>query len=489
MKRFWSWLAVWCGKNAGIVAVVGLLLTLTLGVGASRLEFATSQASYLNRSDKIYQDDLHYENLFGGQAMVVMFSMDKGKTIDQFFTKSNITKLKALTAELDAGAKAHQLQNTIDPLMVLDFSNDLTSKSWVPAVNGKPGHAEAVPLPASLAGSALLRAASTNPDDHGDPSEAGRTARGKDSVETLTKAGEVTGPHDTSNPEWVKFLLYNNNPKPTIRKALRTFFPDVHHAQIIVRLHGNQALDDQSLSADFVTSVANKYHFDGAETLTTGAPSLLQSINDYLKGGMFLLGGIAAAVMVLILLVLFDVRWRLLPLGVIVIGLIWAFGTAGFLGIPLTLATIAGLPVMLGVGIDYAIQMHARVEEEAVLSRSEHPIQETARNLCPALLVVTFDAVFAFAALHFAKVPMIRQFGYLLAVGIAVICLASIVIPLATLGIREFKSPTTRQPSRRSESARPDGGEAGRAAREGRRFRSSWSASPCSRSASWSSRS
>jgi len=104
--------------------------------------------------------------------------------------------------------------------------------------------------------------------------------------------------------------------------------------------------------------------------------------------------------------------------------------------------TIAGLPVLLGIGIDYAIQMHARVEEEVVIDRAEHPIQETARNLCPALLVVTFDAIFAFAALRFAKVPMLRQFGLLLAVGIAVICLCSIIAPLAALGIREYKSPT-----------------------------------------------
>ncbi len=146
--------------------------------------------------------------------------------------------------------------------------------------------------------------------------------------------------------------------------------------------------------------------------------------------------------MVVILLVLFDVRWRLLPLGVILIGVVWAFGLAGYLGIPLTIVTIAGLPVMLGVGIDYAIQMHARVEEEVVIDREAHPIQETARNLGPALLVVTFDAIFAFAALRFAKVPMIRDFGLLLAVGIAVICLCSIIAPLAILGIREYKSPT-----------------------------------------------
>src|SRR4029077_9792950 len=153
-----------------------------------------------------------------------------------------------------------------------------------------------------------------------------------------------------------------------------------------------------------------------------------KDINDYLRGGMLTLGGIAVGIMVLILLLLFRVRWRLLPLAVILVGVLWAFGLAGYLGISLTIVTIAGLPVMLGVGIDYAIQMHARVEEEAVLGRADHPVQATARGLCPALLVVTFDAVFAFAALHFAKVPMIRDFGLLLAVGIAVICVGSIIL-------------------------------------------------------------
>ena len=31
---------------------------------------------------------------------------------------------------------------------------------------------------------------------------------------------------------------------------------------------------------------------------------------------------------------------------------------------------------MFGIGIDYAIQMHARVEEEVVIDRAPHPIQE-----------------------------------------------------------------------------------------------------------------
>ena len=218
---------------------------------------------------------------------------------------------------------------------------------------------------------------------------------------------------------------------------------------MVVRLLGNQSIEDEGKAADFVAATTKDLAFEGATVTTTGAPVLLQDVNDYLTGGMLTLGAIAVAIMVVILLVFFDVRWRLLPLGVILIGVAWAFGLAGYLGIPLTIVTIAGLPVMLGVGIDYAIQMHARVEEEVIVDSELHPIQETAKNLGPALLVVTFDAIFAFAALRFAKVPMIRDFGLLLAVGIAAICFCSIIAPLAFLGIREYKSPTKRSDFRR----------------------------------------
>ena len=157
---------------------------------------------------------------------------------------------------------------------------------------------------------------------------------------------------------------------------------------------------------------------------------------------MLTLGGIAVAVMIVILLLFFNVRWRLLPLAVVLVGIIWAFGATGFLGIPLTLVTIAGLPVMLGIGIDYAIQMHSRIEEEVIIDASPHPIQAAARGLGPALLVVTFDAVFAFLAIQLSQVPMVRQFGWLLTVGIIAICISSIINPLAILGIREYRSPT-----------------------------------------------
>ena len=70
MQRFWSWLAVELGQRAGLVAVIGLLVTLVLGLGITQLEFATGQDSYLNKSDQVYKDNVAYQDLFGGQAML-----------------------------------------------------------------------------------------------------------------------------------------------------------------------------------------------------------------------------------------------------------------------------------------------------------------------------------------------------------------------------------------------------------------------------------
>jgi uncharacterized protein len=419
VERFWRFIAVELGKRAGLVSVIGLLVTLILGFGITQLEFSTGQDSYLNKSDTVYKDNVAYQRLFGGQAMLTLVSMEKGHTVNELFTPENQAKWRAVEDEI---RRAEGVVGVISPRTVLEFSDRL-----VQSPSGDPTQ--------SVAGRALVNATAR------EPSPEGQAARNADAAVTLQRLNAVPQEQRTlDNPAWVDFLVHDN--RGGIRRALGTFIIDDTHAQMVTRLVGNASITTEGAASDKVVAAGDRLKFDNASDITTGAPVLLQDINNYLTGGMLTLGAIAVAIMVVILLVLFDVRWRLLPLAVILIGIVWAFGLAGYLGIPLTIVTIAGLPVMLGIGIDYAIQMHARVEEEVVIDRAAHPIQETARNLGPALLVVTFDAIFAFAALRFAKVPMLRQFGLLLAVGIAVICLCSIVAPLAALGIREFKSPT-----------------------------------------------
>ena len=399
-----------------------------------------------------------YQDLFGGQIMIVLFTMDEGSSVVDLASGENRQTILDATEEIAADPN---VESVVTPLTGLEFSDSLIQNSYA-----DPGQKAALPIE-SIAGTVLQRAI-----DSEEPGSEEQILRYLDQDATACRLlgiqnplisaeqlpqdrrqecdepgfdadGDLAPDAETAvltNPEWVDFLLHDNTGE--IRKSLRTFFPDDGHAQMIVRLRATPTSRSRAPAPTAVKDAWADREIEGASIVVTGAPVLLKDINDYLRGGILTLGAIAVAIMIVILLVLFDVRWRLLPLAVVLIGVIWAFGLAGYLGIPLSVVTIAGLPVMLGVGIDYAIQMHARIEEEVIIDRASHPIQETARNLGPALLVVTFDALFAFAALRFAKVPMIRDFALLLCIGIAVICLGSIILPLATLGIREFKSPT-----------------------------------------------
>jgi hydrophobe/amphiphile efflux-3 (HAE3) family protein len=422
LRRYWSWLGLNLGKHFGLVTAIGLAVTVALGFGATRLQFKTDNTSLLNTNDPVYVENVKYQAAFGGDDMLAMFSLSPGTSLTDFLSAPNEAKMTAMAARLRA---VPGVFDVLSPVSVLSFTSAL-----VTSPNGNVAD--------SIGGKALLAAIAL------DPSPASRKLRLEDALLTAGNLAKIPVAERTlSNPRWVNFLLHDN--QGHLRKAMAIAFPNPTHAQLLVRLDGGQSINAEGATTKAILSIIASYHFQGAATVTTGAPALLTALNDYLKGGMVLLSGIAAVVMLFILVLFFDVRWRLLPFLVVGIGLVWAFGVAGYFGIPLTLATIAGLPIMLGIGIDYAIQMHSRVEEEVVLDRVAHPIQATARNLCPALLIVTLDAVFAFAALGFAHVPLIRQFGKLLVVGVVMICIGSIVLPLAILGIREFRSPTTRR--------------------------------------------
>ncbi|MGH9920841.1 MAG: efflux RND transporter permease subunit, partial [Nitrososphaerales archaeon] len=417
--RAWEWLGLNLGRRAGVVGAIGLLVTLVLGFGITTLTFTTSNADYLNKTDQAYIDSVHYASDFGGDPMAMLFTMNRGQTIDNLFTPANQQLMKTLGQKLGR-----------DP--------------WV--------YSQISPLDALSLTKSLLSSPNGNPLDSPVATDLGQTLAAPQSAKSLNLRSSYIGTefHDLgefttseqglSNPKWANFLAHE--PTGQIRLALKAVFPNNTHALFAIYLKPNLNINQESTAAQSVTDILQGSHFQNATYITAGVPAVLKEINSYLRGGILVLGGIAALVMSIILLLTFSVRWRLLPFFIVAIGLIWAFGLVGYFGIPLTLATIAALPVLLGVSMDYTIQMHSRIEEEVVLARAPHPIQSAARGLGPALLVVTFDAVFAFAAMWLSDVPGIRQFGSLLVVGIVAVCVCSIIATLAVLGIREFKSPT-----------------------------------------------
>lgn len=427
MESFWRSTAIHLGKQWKAVATVVFVITLVLvGLGASRIDFATGQDSYLNPSSQIAIDNVEFQDEFGGETVILLFSANEpGVDVADLFVGENLDTLRRLQEDL---AIVGNVRSIITPLVSLTWSNEL--------VNG--------------AGRSALIAASTR-------DEAGGAARRDDISVGLARLGEIPAEDQVvGNPAWNDLLIYGNDgftvgddgvvappdEQRAIRLSLASTYPNPQTAVGGVVLQGNLSLDDQSQATLEVLEVLDGVEFAGFDLTVTGSPVYLKEINDYLKGGMLTLGIAAIAVMAIVLGLLFKVRWRLLPLLAVIFGVLWTFSIMGLIGIDLSLVTISGLPILIGVGIDFAIQIHNRVEEEVTLDHETHPIGETLANLAPPLIAATLAGVAAFLALRLSLVPMIRDFGILLAVGIAVLVVIGIVVTSSALGIREYVDPS-----------------------------------------------
>ena len=78
-----------------------------------------------------------------------------------------------------------------------------------------------------------------------------------------------------------------------------------------------------------------------------------------------LIGG-AMVLMIIVMGLLFSyVSYGSCPVLFVGLGLTTALGLMGLAGIQLNMAVMGAFPVMIGLGIDYAIQFHARLDEES----------------------------------------------------------------------------------------------------------------------------
>ena len=441
MESFWRAAGVQLGKYWWVVLGVILVVSAVMVPGLGRLEFATGQDSYLNSDSQVAQDNEFFQDRFGGEVVVLLYRPTDGGDITGLIDGANGEELQRIESEIRA-IPGDLVFATITPWTSVQFSDNVIQEN--------------------VGTNALLSAALRDED--------GGAVRQEDIQLTLARLEAFPVEDRTvENPEWVDFLLYGNDgfalgddgavveppvDQRLIRPSLRSSFPGEPGEHVAVGgivLKGNASLQEQTDATDAVLEIMETAELDGFEVVTTGSPVYLKEINDYLQGGMLTLGATAVVVMAFVLLFLFRVRWRLLPLVVVLIGVMWAFGLLGYLGIELSLVTISGLPILIGVGIDFAIQIHNRVEEEVVLDKEQHPIAESLSNVAPALVVATVGGVLAFAALRVSQVPMIRSFGVMLIVGIVVLLITGITFPASWLGIREWRGRTQERGESRVE--------------------------------------
>jgi len=173
----------------------------------------------------------------------------------------------------------------------------------------------------------------------------------------------------------------------------------------------------------------------GVQVEMSGTPAFTQQMTEGLTSNMGILIGGAMVLMVITMGILFAyVRYRLMPVVLVAIGLVISLGLMGIAAIQLNMAVIGAFPVLIGLGIDYAIQFHARFDEEARKGSLEEAVFMTVTKTGPAVMYAMLATCMGFLAMFISEVPMIRSFGLVAIIGIFT-CYWISCIGMPTLGL------------------------------------------------------
>lgn len=222
-------------------------------------------------------------------------------------------------------------------------------------------------------------------------------------------------------------------------EVLDRYIPSNLLTMVMIKLEVGMTEQKQKSVMKNVRSFLDSTDLPPGVTVTlTGNPVFQQEMGEELSKSMGTLIMGAMILMVIVMGLLFGyVSHRFIPVLIVAIGLILTFGIMGLVGVNINTAVIAAFPVLIGLGIDYAIQFHARLEEEARKGPLTEAIRMTITRTGPAVLFAMLATTMGFFAMFISPVPMIRSFGLVAIIGVIVCYLTSLIgIPLLAILIK-----------------------------------------------------
>ena len=173
----------------------------------------------------------------------------------------------------------------------------------------------------------------------------------------------------------------------------------------------------------------------GVSVVLTGNPAFQQQMQTEMGTSMGVLILAAMVLMVIAVGLLFGhVRYRLLSVFIVAVGLVLTFGIIGFSGMQIDMATIGAFPVLIGIGIDYAIQFHSRFDEEIRKGGLADAVTTTITLTGPSVLYAMLATSMGFLAMYISPLPMIRNFGMVCVIGV-ISCYFTAIVIVPTFGM------------------------------------------------------
>jgi uncharacterized protein len=212
----------------------------------------------------------------------------------------------------------------------------------------------------------------------------------------------------------------STKPAGTPKQRFAYLFPRRDAALVSVRLRAglSEAQRSQAIALIRAAVAMPQWRLRSGESyLVTGEPVIVADTTGAIVHSIELLLVAVLIVMAIVLGLVFTGRPRLLPLAIALLASALTFGALALSGAALTMASVAVLPVLVGLAVDYAIQFQSRVSEEG--ERTPEAIARAAARGGPAIAAAVVASIGGLLVLLLSPVPMVRGFGLLLVLGLA----------------------------------------------------------------------
>ncbi len=161
----------------------------------------------------------------------------------------------------------------------------------------------------------------------------------------------------------------------------------------------------------------------------TGTPVIQQKLGEVIEHDRGLTEKLSALFVFVIVAIIFgSIIAALVPMVSILLSIVWLYGMMGYLHLPIS--TLAGgvAAMVIGIGVDYSIHLRNKFEYERKKGESlEYSVEETMANTGYVLTIVTIVTAIAFLTFTLGQMPEMGRFGLLMAMGVTLAFILSVV--------------------------------------------------------------
>ncbi len=432
--------------------VLALIAALSIGGAALALRLSTDAGTdtLVDRDDETFQATERFKEKFGDDAVVVLAEGD----LRELVLTENLGHLLGLEGCLSGNLPEEGLADLpavcreiaeLNPSRVVFGPATFLNQSVAQieqVLSGQIGsaqqeaQAEAKKARERAAEQGLSESEQDAAADQASQAVQQRFQQGLLQIATdygITKVPQIDDPDFVS-----KVVFDSSQPAGTPKARFSYLFPNSSSALISSRLRPDLSESERNRAIELYKRAVDdpEFELNGGRYVVSGVPAVVEGLADSLRSEIFILLAASILIMAIVLALVLSPPLRLLPLGVALATAGLSFGALSLIGGSLTMASVAVLPVLIGLVVDYSIQLQARWNE----ARGEGLAPQQAATVAagrggPVVGVAVLATAAGFAALALSPVPMVRDFGLLLVLGIAIGFAVALSGGLAALAI------------------------------------------------------